>query len=277
MLSRRTLVEGDGIAIADVACRSQRGRGQGAEHTSGHALVFVRRGCFVRDADGVASTFDFTLAYCVNPGQEERYDHPHAGGDDCTVLVVSPEVVESLQGGEPSLPRRPLVTSPEIDLAHRLLLTRARRGDDPEELEERAIALAACALEEDDPQPVAAGRPATALARRALVAGAREALAADPRRSLHQLARELSVSPHHLSRIFSSTTGTTISRHRLRLRVRAALERLAGGESDLARLAAELGFADQSHFCRAVRSETRRTPSALRNLLGGEPRAVGAS
>jgi AraC-like DNA-binding protein len=277
MLSRRTLVEGDGIAIADVACRSQRGRGQGAEHTSGHALVFVRRGCFVRDADGVASTFDFTLAYCVNPGQEERYDHPHAGGDDCTVLVVSPEVVESLQGGEPSLPRRPLVTSPEIDLAHRLLLTRARRGDDPEELEERAIALAACALEEDDPRPVAAGRPATALARRALVAGAREALAADPRRSLHQLARELSVSPHHLSRIFSSTTGTTISRHRLRLRVRAALERLAGGESDLARLAAELGFADQSHFCRAVRSETRRTPSALRNLLGGEPRAVGAS
>jgi AraC-like DNA-binding protein len=277
MLSRRTLVEGDGIAIADVACRSQRGRGQGAEHTSGHALVFVRRGCFVRDADGVASTFDFTLAYCVNPGQEERYDHPHAGGDDCTVLVVSPEVVESLQGGEPSLPRRPLVTSPEIDLAHRLLLTRARRGDDPEELEERAIALAACALEEDDPQPVAAGRPATALARRALVAGAREALAADPRRSLHQLARELSVSPHHLSRIFSSTTGTTISRHRLRLRVRAALERLAGGESDLARLAAELGFADQSHLCRAVRSETRRTPSALRNLLGGEPRAVGAS
>jgi AraC-like DNA-binding protein len=277
MLSRRTLVEGDGIAIADVACRSQRGRGQGAEHTSGHALVFVRRGCFVRDADGVASTFDFTLAYCVNPGQEERYDHPHAGGDDCTVLVVSPEVVESLQGGEPSLPRRPLVTSPEIDLAHRLLLTRARRGDDPEELEERAIALAACALEEDDPQPVAAGRPATALARRALVAGAREALAADARRSLHQLARELSVSPHHLSRIFSSTTGTTISRHRLRLRVRAALERLAGGESDLARLAAELGFADQSHFCRAVRSETRRTPSALRNLLGGEPRAVGAS
>jgi AraC-like DNA-binding protein len=277
MLSRRTLVEGDGIAIADVACRSQRGRGQGAEHTSGHALVFVRRGCFVRDADGVASTFDFTLAYCVNPGQEERYDHPHAGGDDCTVLAVSPEVVASLQGGEPSLPRRPLVTSPEIDLAHRLLLTRARRGDDPEELVERAIALAACALEEDDPRPVAAGRPATALARRALVAGAREALAADPRRSLHQLARELSVSPHHLSRIFSSTTGTTISRHRLRLRVRAALERLAGGESDLARLAAELGFADQSHLCRAVRGETRRTPSALRNLLGGEPGAVGAS
>jgi AraC-like DNA-binding protein len=267
MLSRRTLVERDGIGIAEVACRWARGPGQGGEHPRGHALVFVRRGCFVREADGVASTLDTTLAYCVNPEQEERYDHPHAGGDDCTVLYLSPEMVASIEGGEPWLPRRPLPAWPEIDLEHRLLLSAARRGDDPHELVERAIALAARALEQDDPRPVAAGRPATAQARRALVAGAREALAADPQRSLLQLARELAVSPHHLSRIFSSATATTISRHRMRLRVRAAMERLANGDRDLARLAAELGFADQSHLCRAVKSETRRTPSALRRLL----------
>jgi AraC-like DNA-binding protein len=46
-----------------------------------------------------------------------------------------------------------------------------------------------------------------------------------------------------------------------------ALERLAGGERDLARLAAEVGFADQSHLCRVVRSETGRTPAALRAAL----------
>ena len=224
----------------------------------------------MREADGVASTLDVTLAYCITPEQEERYDHPHAGGDDCTVLFLSPELVASLKGGEPSLPRRPLLASPGIDLEHRLLLAAARRGDDPDELVERAIALAAHTLEQDDPRPLAAGRPATAGARCALVAGAREALAADPQRSLPQLARELAVSPHHLSRIFSSATGTTISRHRLRLRVRAAMERLAGGERDLARLAAELGFADQSHLARAVRSEIQRTPSALRRLLSDE-------
>jgi AraC-like DNA-binding protein len=267
MLSTRTLVDRDGLRIADVACRWSRGRGPGGEHTSGHALVFVRRGCFVREANGVASTLDMTLAYCIDPEQEEHYHHPNAGGDDCTVLFLSPEVVASLEGGEPSLPRRPLAASPEIDLEHRLLLAAARWGNDPHELVERALALAAHLLEQDDPRPIAAGRPATTQARRALVAGAREALAADPQRSLPQLARELAVSPHHLSRIFSSTTGTTISRHRLRLRVRAAMERFAGGERDLARLAAELGFADQSHLCRAVRSETRRTPAALRNLL----------
>jgi AraC-like DNA-binding protein len=224
----------------------------------------------VREAAGIASTLDPTLAYCINPEQEERYDHPHAGGDDCTALFLSVELAASLVGGEPSLPRRPLAASPKIDLEHRLLLAAARRGDDPDGLVERALVLAAHALEQDDPRPVAAGRPATAQARRALVERAREVLAADPRRSLPQLARELAVSPHHLSRIFSSATGTTVSRHRVRLRVRAAMERLAGGEGDLARLAAELGFADQSHLCRAVRSETRRTPSALRRLLSEE-------
>ena len=42
----------------------------------------------------------------------------------------------------------------------------------------------------------------------------------------------------------------------MRLRARSALEQLAGGERDLARLAADLGFADQSHLCRVIRRET---------------------
>jgi AraC-like DNA-binding protein len=53
----------------------------------------------------------------------------------------------------------------------------------------------------------------------------------------------------------------------MRLRTRAALERLAAGENNLARLAADLGFADQSHLCRVVRSEYGVPPSVLRRLL----------
>ena len=89
-------------------------------------------------------------------------------------------------------------------------------------------------------------------------------LAADPGRSLPDLARTLAVSPHHLSRVFRAHTGHTIARHRMRLRARAALERLAGGQDDLARLAADLGFADQPHMTRVVRAETGATPAALR-------------
>jgi AraC-like DNA-binding protein len=267
MLSARTVVSRDGLAIADVACRHTRGRGHAGELAGGHGVVFVRRGCFVRSADGVEALLDPTVAYCVNPGEEQRYDHPHADGDDCTAVHMHADLVASLWGGDAALPTSPLPISPALDLEHRLLLADARRGADPHDVVERSIALAATALECADARRVAAGRPATARARRALADGAREALAAAPERSLPDLARALAVSPHHLSRVFRAATGHTIARHRMRLRARSALERLAGGDLDLARLAADLGFADQSHLCRVLRRETGRTPSALRAAL----------
>ena len=267
MLSARTLLRHDGVEIADVACRHTRGRGHAGEQAGGHAIVFVRRGCFLRSADGVETLLDPTLAYCMNPGQEQRYDHPHDHGDDCTSLTLAPDLVASLWGGGQTLPSVPLPTSPEIDLEHRLLLSAGHRGGDQHETLERAIVLTAQVLEQADPRRVAAGRPNATRARRAVADGTREILAANPERSLPYLARELAVSPHHLSRIFRTETGHTISRHRMRLRARGALEQLAGGERDLARLAADLGFADQSHLCRVVREETGHTPSALRHIL----------
>jgi AraC-like DNA-binding protein len=274
VLRRRTVLARDGVALHDVACRHGHGRGRETDRVRSHALIFVRRGCFVRSAATGDALLDPTVAYCVNPGEEERYDHPHHDGDDCTALSLEPDLLAALWGGEPTLPTQPLPTAPDVDVGHRLLLAAAGRGGDPHELVERALMLTARVLEGADRQRVAAGRPGSARRRRALVDSAREALAAAPERSLPELAQELAVSPHHLSRIFRSITGHTISRHRMRLRARAALERLAGGECDLAWLAADLGFADQSHLCRVLRDETGRAPSGWRRML--EP-AAGAT
>jgi AraC-like DNA-binding protein len=267
VLATNTVLRGDGVEVLDVACRHPAGRGQPGEQTTGHALVFVRRGCFARSADGTKALLDPTVAFCMTPGQEQRYDHPHDHGDDCTALFFDPGLIASIWGGDPGLPAGPLPITPSIDLEHRLLLASARRGGDPHDLLERAITLAACALELADRSRVAAGRPATVRARAAIVDSARELLAAEPDRALSDLARALSVSPHHLSRIFSTATGHTVSRHRMKLRVRHALDRLAGGENDLARIAADTGFADQSHLCRVVHQETGHTPSVLRQAL----------
>jgi AraC-like DNA-binding protein len=253
--------------LRDVTCRNDQGRGRDIDSGRAHALVFVRRGCFVRNADKGEALLDPTVAYCVNPGEEERYDHPHPDGDDCTALSLDPDLIARLWGGDPTLPAGPLPTAPALDVEHRLLLAAAGRGDDPHELVERAISLTARVLESADRRRVAAGRPDSARRRRALVDSARQVLATEPERSLPDLASDLAVSPHHLSRIFRSITGHTISRQRMRLRARAALERLAGGERDLAWLAADLGFGDQSHLCRVHRDETGHAPSALRRML----------
>src|SRR6188472_3642686 len=121
MLQARTVLDRDGVAVADVSCRHAAGRGED-EGTARHGIVFVRRGCFVRSADGTEALLDATGAYCMNPGEEVRYDHPLADGDDCTALMLSPAVAASLWGGEPWLPARVLRTSPATDLEHRLLL-----------------------------------------------------------------------------------------------------------------------------------------------------------
>jgi AraC-like DNA-binding protein len=267
MLNGRTILDADALTVEDFACRHPGGRGKAIEPSTRHALVFVRRGCFIRSVDGVESLLDPTLAYCMNPGDEQRFHHPHTDGDDCTAIALEPALAASLWGGEDTLPPGPLPIPPRLDLAHRLLAAAARRGGNRDEVAERAITAAAQALEQADARRVSTGRPATARARRVLVEGAREVLAGEPACPLPELSRTLATSPHHLSRIFRAATGHTIARHRMRLRARAVLERLAGGEHNLARLAADLGFADQSHLCRVIRAETGQVPSALRHAL----------
>ena len=265
MLNVRTVLDRDGVVVSDVRCSHAQGTATETELAVGHALVLVRRGCFVRRVNGVEQVLDPTLAYCMNPGDEQLFDHPHGSGDDCTTITLSTDLVASVWGDP--LPPATMSTSSRLDLGHRLLLSAADCADDEHHLYERAIVLVAAALEGIDAERVSAGGPAGARARRALADRAREALTECPDRSLPDLARGLETSPHHLSRVFRAEVGHTVSRHRMRLRTRAALERLHQGEDDLARLAADTGFADQSHFCRVVREETGRTPSALRRAL----------
>ena len=266
MLTVRPVFLGEGVSLADVTCRHDRGRGQ-VEPATDRMLVLVRRGCFVRSANGVVSVFDPTVACFINPGEEQRYDHPHDNGDDCTTIDLDATLASAVHGGQPDLPVGAIPISPTLDLAHRILLAQARHGDDRHQLYERALRLIAAVLQSASPARVVSGGPDSERARYALAAAAREALAERPERTLTELARELTVSPHHLSRVFSAVTGHTISRHRMRLRTRAALERLAAGENNLARLAADLGFTDQSHLCRVVRSESDIPPSVVRRLL----------
>jgi AraC-like DNA-binding protein len=267
VLEVRTWTLAEGLSLADVACRHGRGRGADSEHAGQYAVVFVRRGCFVRDVGGNEHLLDPTLGYCMNPGDEQRYDHPHSHGDDCTAVFLSPELAASVWGGMLGLPGGPLRVAPTLDVRHRRLLAEAKRQTRDDRLAEAAIALVADALSCEGKAQVDSGRPATAKQRAELVEGVRERLAADPGWKLTELAAALAVSPHHLSRTFRAATGETISRHRMRIRTRNALEQLAGGERELARIAADTGFADQSHLCRVLHSETAHTPAALRAAL----------
>lgn len=265
-LTVATVLDTDGLRVDDVSCQVTSGCGEveAADHV---ALVLVRHGTFTRVVDGIPHLLDATQAYAISPGEEQRYDHTHSRGDGSTSVRLTRDLLAVVRRDVERLPQTPWATSPEVDLEHRRLLAAARAGDDPGLVHELTLSLVGAALAQHDARPPVPGRPATVRARHVLVASVREALAADPALTLSDLANAHGVSPFHLSRSFRTATGHTVARHRTRLRVRSALERLDQGEQSLSRLAADTGFADQSHLHRAIRAETGHTPGQLRRLL----------
>ncbi|MDT6986635.1 helix-turn-helix domain-containing protein [Streptomyces lusitanus] len=263
---RRVHLCEDDVLLADVRCGSTAPGWSPLRPAPVFGLVLLRDGVLRARVDGVEHVLDAGAVYVERLGGEQQFAHP-LGPDAYTEIVLSEPRVADLLGGDPTVPEGMVMVTPELALAHRVLLSLARRGGDSFELGEHTVRLAAGILARLAPARVASGRPASAAARRRLVDDARAALAAEPTLGLAALSRAVGASPHHLSRVFTAVTGSTVSAHRERLRLARVLDRLAEGERDLAGLATELGYTDQSHMTRAVRRAAGLPPGRLRALL----------
>jgi AraC-like DNA-binding protein len=244
------LVDRPEFTIRVVRCHDDHARWSPPEQTDGYGFVLVRRGGFRRVGRGGEVLADPTVGYLSGPGDEECFAHPY-GGDECTSIRLHPDLVTAHPG--------PVYVDARTDLAHRLLLRAAHGADHDYAVAERLLRLASGAgngVPDKD-------RAVVETARQAIRAGTDEAAALVP------LARSLGVSPYRLSRSFHALVGVPLTRYRNRVRVGAALDRIEAGEADLARLAAELGFADQAHLTRTVRDHLGHTPKQLTRLLAG--------
>jgi AraC-like DNA-binding protein len=86
----------------------------------------------------------------------------------------------------------------------------------------------------------------------------------DPNRRLDEWAARHDLASETLSRGFAKVFGVTPATFRSEARSRRALAMITDGGAPLAAVAAETGFADQSHMSRAVRSLTGLPPFAWR-------------
>ncbi|WP_406503227.1 helix-turn-helix domain-containing protein [Streptomyces sp. NBC_00212] len=135
------------------------------------------------------------------------------------------------------------------------------RSTSPEHCPATAIRRTAAGPTPLDSTPSGRDRP--------LIAAAREAITeAHPLSdTLLSLAKLLGASPYRLSRAFPRELGVTVTHYRQRVRIGRALDRLEAGENSLSTLAADLGYADQTHLTRTMRQHLGHTPTALRRLL----------
>ena len=81
---------------------------------------------------------------------------------------------------------------------------------------------------------------------------------------LGELARELGVSSVRIARAFRQRNGMSVGEYGRRARIEWAAAQIAGGDRPLAEIAAEAGFADQSHFTRLFTRYVGTTPGRFR-------------
>lgn len=261
------------VTITDVRCRPHDPGACDVECAARDEMVVPRSGYFVRRSPAGEQHADASSVLFF--GKDEPYEvrHPVPGGDDCTAFGFGTDVLrDAAPDGWPQAAVAP-VGNRFVGLVQQLRrCLRDERRDacgDGLAADECAIALlraglgAAAAVRAPTKRR---RRPATECAHRDLVAAVREVVAGslgDPL-ALDGIARRVHSSPFHLARVFGEQTGASIHRFRSRLRLRAALDRIAGGEQDLSRLALDLGYASHSHLTDSFRREFGGPPSRYR-------------
>jgi AraC family transcriptional regulator len=282
------LYAGPMIQISRYRCHAA-GCGVGREQRQpAHVIGFPHSGVFALHQGRERLTVEQGTVLFLNHGAPYRTSHPCGGGDHGAAIAVRPDVlVEALARFDPTVADRPAApfrvavgaTSSRTYLLQRLLHLRVSRRRDPDslELEEAALALvgevaaAACRWE-------ASALPLRALRERhhGAVHSVRALLAfklGEPV-SLEEVGKAVGVSPFHLCRVFRAVTGTTISRYRHTLRLRAALERVASPDADLSAVALDYGYSSHSHFTAAFGREFGMTPTEFRRAAARSRRNV---
>jgi len=98
MLSYRVLHDGPLLRVTDVRCRCGREGAGPEEHSAEFSVAIARSGVFVRHIGRDTVVGDGNVASVFRPGVAYRVSHPCEGGDDCTSIRPSPEVLRELLG-----------------------------------------------------------------------------------------------------------------------------------------------------------------------------------
>lgn len=278
----RPLHESPIVSVHDYCCHIVRSGPGDEEESDANNIVLMRHGAFSRHFGSRTVTADVNQAVFFSQDSTYRVSHPADCGDRGTVFTVSPrvlnDIVRELDSSIDDHPDQPFlfVTGPcdsSVFWRHRELVQRLESAEsDPLEplwADVTALQLVADVLESafvhrGARKPKKAGTDADH-AERTEAAKAYLAARMNERLTLDEVARAVHASPFHLARIFQQQTGVPVHRYLTQLRLRASLERLAEGATDITEIALELGFSSHSHFTDAFRREFGHPPSRHRS------------
>ena len=268
------------LNVRNYRCRLGCGGPAAEEHSALNSIVLMRYGAFCQHFGRRTVTADVNQAVFFSKDSTYRVSHPADCGDRGTIFTLSPavlnDIIRELNPDIDACPERPFpfVTSPcdsgVLWRRHEFVRRLEAAQFDPLGTEVTALQLIAEVLATAyarhgrfTPRARRHGTEAEH-ADRAEAVKTYLASRLSERCTLDDVARAVFASPFHLARVFQQHTGLSMHRYLVRLRLGAALERLAEGENNLTALALEFGFSSHSHFTEAFHRAFKFTPSDVR-------------
>jgi AraC-like DNA-binding protein len=236
-----------------------------APHThDGFAIGVIERGVEAFRCRGHMQYAPAGSLVLVNPGEVHTGQSREADGFSYRMIYpgvqLLTDVARELTGRAQGIPdfRSPVAEDPEIAARLRALHDALERPSSALERQSLLLATLAPLVARHTEARVA---PRTERPEHAAVRRARDYLEAHPGEnvSLEALARVADLSTFHLVRVFRREVGLPPHAWQLQVRIRRARELLLRGLPP-GQVAAELGFADQSHLTREFKRRVGVTP-----------------
>jgi AraC-like DNA-binding protein len=267
-------LDGD-VAISDASWERRRHPAGRVAFSDFPSVVFIREGIYIKTVGSSRAVGDPTQVTLYDGKLEVGISHPRGDRVLGTTFVLTPELLGRMfreagidPGNDPVRPFRRL-SAPVSSQAHLLYLGLVRYlAEDPapdetlaEETIHRLLGLVLLGVPGQRPP---SRREHLRVRRRILDVQSDVGANSHRKVRLRDVAATLGCSPEYASRVFAQTAGMPLSQYVVRVRLRRAADRILQGESDLAALALEVGFASHSHFTAAFSREFGAPPSVVR-------------
>ena len=273
-MSATTLLRNGSLAVIDYRCDFTSHDVPFVEQHGSYSVSYVRKGSFGYRVRGRSYELVAGSVLIGHPGDEFLCTHDFVHGDECLSFQLSPELVDSIGGGE--VWRAGCVPPlSELMVMGELAQVAADRDGDAG-LDEIGMLFAARLVEVVSGRSAAPGTPAARDRRRAV----ETALWLDEHShepiDLDSAASVADLSPFHFLRTFSAVLGVTPHQYLVRSRLRRAARLLADGARPITDVALDVGFGDLSNFVRTFHRAAGVSPRRFRQLSLSRGAAAGS-
>ncbi|KQV92417.1 AraC family transcriptional regulator [Pelomonas sp. Root1237] len=263
----RPLQRGAGLRLMHCQCRAGRGERAVDEEHPAFSITLVDRGQFTyrTRAGGALLNAGWLMLGNVGEGYACSHEDSDGSGDDCTVLSLSPDLLEQTLGAlgvAKAANRFSRACLPPLPRVAALFQGLDTGGDEGFALEEATLAIVSqvhrALIDGEAPAALPRQDERARAAAHCIETRSAEAL------TLDEVAQVAGLSPFHLLRVFRQSIGVTPHQYLMRTRLMHALSLLRDTRRPVTDVAYDTGWADLSNFNKAFRREFGCSPRRLR-------------